>query len=46
MFMFGLPGTTILLVLGFPLVWVLYTLGFLLVSRDWERRQEREEDER
>jgi hypothetical protein len=43
--MFGLPWSTTLLVFGFPLIWILYTLGFLVVSRDWQREQAREEDE-
>jgi hypothetical protein len=43
--MFGLPWSTTLLVFGFPLIWILYTLGFLFVSRDWEREESREEDE-
>jgi hypothetical protein len=43
--MFGLPWTTTLLVLAFPLVWILYTLAFLLLSRDWEGQEEGTEDE-
>ncbi len=35
--MFGLPWSTTLLVFGFPLLWVLYTVGFLIVSRRWAR---------
>lgn len=35
--MFGLPASTTFLVFGFPLLWVLYTLAFLYVSRNWER---------
>ncbi|HSC26414.1 MAG TPA: hypothetical protein VLD67_04015 [Vicinamibacterales bacterium] len=35
--MFGLPLSTFLLVFGFPLFWILYTIGFLLLSRSWER---------
>lgn len=38
--MFGLPWSTTLLVFGFPLLWVLYTLAFLLLSRDWAREEE------
>jgi hypothetical protein len=34
---FRLPWSTTLLLLGAPLAWILYTLGFLAVSRDWER---------
>ena len=34
--MFGLPLSTVLLVLGFPLFWILYTITFLLLTKDWE----------
>lgn len=34
--MLGLPLSTALVVFGFPLLWVLYTIGFLLVTRDWD----------
>lgn len=33
--MFGLPVETTLLVFGFPLFWILYTIVFLVVTRDW-----------
>jgi hypothetical protein len=33
--MFGLPVATTLLIFGFPVLWVLYTVGFLVVSRHW-----------
>lgn len=33
--MFGLPLETSLLVIGFPVFWILYTIVFLFVSRDW-----------
>jgi len=33
--MFGLPVSTTLVVFGFPLFWVLYTIVFLLVSKNW-----------
>ena len=36
--MFGLPLSTSLLVLGFPLLWILYTIGFLLLSKHWGKR--------
>lgn len=36
--MFGLPASTTFLVFGFPLLWILYTVGFLYVSRHWERK--------
>jgi len=35
--MFGLPIETALLVFGFPLFWILYTIMFLVVTRDWAR---------
>lgn len=35
--MFGLPWETSVLVFGFPLLWVVYTLVFLCRTRDWER---------
>ncbi len=33
--MFGLPVSTTLLVVGVPAIWVLYTLGFLWVTKNW-----------
>ncbi len=33
--MFGLPTATTFLVLGIPMFWILYTLGFLWMTRDW-----------
>lgn len=35
--MFGLPIETALLVFGFPLFWILYTMVFMLVTRDWDK---------
>ena len=35
--MFGLPFGTSLLVFGFPLFWILYMIGFMYVSRDWNK---------
>lgn len=35
--MFGLPASTALVVFGFPVFWVLYTLVFLWISRRWKR---------
>lgn len=35
--MFGLPIETALLLFGFPVAWIIYTIGFLYVSRDWEK---------
>lgn len=34
-FMFELPWSTTLLVFGFPVFWILYTIGFLIVTRGW-----------
>jgi len=34
--MFELPLSTTLLLLGFPLFWVFYTLIFLLATRKWK----------
>ena len=34
--MFGLPLSTLLVVVGFPLFWILYTLVFLPLSKDWD----------
>ena len=34
--MFGLSVETTLLVFGFPIFWILYTIVFLIVSRDWD----------
>jgi hypothetical protein len=33
--MFGLPFETLLLVFGFPVFWILYTIVFLVMSKDW-----------
>lgn len=41
--MFGLPLSTSLLVFGFPLFWILYTLVFLYRTRHWEGHEEQEE---
>ena len=42
--MFGLPAATALLVFGFPILWIAYTIGFLIVSRDWENDATPEDD--
>lgn len=34
--MFDLPLSTTLLVFGFPAFWILYTLGFLFLTRNWK----------
>lgn len=44
--MFGLPASTTFLLIGFPLLWVLYTVVFLIVSRDWGRRDRAADVER
>ncbi len=41
--MFELPLGTTLLVFGFPLFWVLYTVSFLYRTRHWRDEEEREE---
>ena len=33
--MFELPLGTTLLVFGFPIFWIVYTLVFLVLTRDW-----------
>ncbi len=35
--MFGLPFGTSLLVFGFPVFWILYMIGFMYVSRNWDK---------
>lgn len=35
--MFGLPAVTTAVLIGIPLFWVLYTIGFLVISRNWAR---------
>lgn len=42
--MFGLPIGTALLLFGFPLFWVLYTVVFLIVTRGWGRDSAAEDD--
>jgi len=32
---FGLPIETALLVFGFPVFWILYTIVFQILSKDW-----------
>jgi len=34
--MFGLPLETTLIVFGFPVFWIVYTIVFLLRTRNWE----------
>jgi len=33
--MFGLPFLTALVLFGFPLFWILYTLVFFIKTRNW-----------
>ncbi len=35
--MLGLPLETLLLLFGVPLVWIAYTIAFLLLTRTWGR---------
>ena len=42
--MFGLPIETAMLLFGFPVFWVLYTLVFAYISRDWSKENETEDD--
>lgn len=42
--MFGLPIETSIVVFGFPLFWIVYTIVFLHRSRDWEQKSKSEED--
>ena len=44
--MFDLPLSTTLLVFGFPAFWILYTLGFLWLTRSWSRDEPCREDDR
>jgi hypothetical protein len=43
--MFGLPATTSLVLFGFPAFWILYTVIFLIKTRNWSS-EDREEDTR
>ena len=40
--MLGLPTGTAIVLLGFPLFWIVYTAGFLLLSRRWKGDDEGE----
>ena len=42
--MFGLPLETALIVFGFPLFWIVYTIVFLLRTRDWEQAERKDGD--
>ncbi|MCZ6643343.1 MAG: hypothetical protein O7F71_17345 [Gammaproteobacteria bacterium] len=43
--MFGLPLATTLLVFGFPVLWIAYTIGFLILSRHWEEDSASEDEQ-
>ena len=43
--MFGLPFETSLVVFGFPVLWIVYTLVFLVRTRRWEQADPVEEDD-
>ena len=42
--MFGLPIETTLLVFGFPVFWILYTIVFLILSKDWVKDEAESDD--
>lgn len=42
--MFELPLSTTLVLLGFPLFWVVYTVIFLLATREWSQANDEPED--
>jgi len=42
---FGLPVETALLLFGFPVFWILYTLVFQVLSKDWVKDDIAGEDE-
>ena len=42
--MFGLPVETALLVFGFPVFWILYTIVFLILSKDWAKEDVASDD--
>lgn len=37
--MFGLPAETALIVFGFPLFWIVYTIVFLVRTRRWDAEE-------
>ncbi|MFP4562705.1 MAG: hypothetical protein ACLFRY_05270 [Spirochaetia bacterium] len=43
--MFGLPIGTTLVLVGFPAFWIVYTIVFLIMSRNWPDDQEIYEEE-
>lgn len=44
--MFGLPATTNLVLWGFPLFWILYTVIFLIKTKDWAKEDKDKGGER
>lgn len=44
--MFGLPLETSIVVFGFPVFWIVYTLIFLRRTRHWERDSDPDDDHR
>lgn len=38
--MFGLPDTTVAVMLGIPALWIVYTAVFYVRSRDWHLQDE------
>lgn len=42
--MFGLPMETTLLLLGFPFLWIVYTIVFLVRTRHWADDETRGDD--
>lgn len=41
--MFGLPTFTTFVILAVPAAWVLYTAGFMWLSRGWKREDAKDE---
>ena len=37
--MFGLPLETAAIIFGFPVFWIIYTIVFLVRTRDWEQNE-------
>lgn len=35
--MFGLPLETSVIIFGFPVFWIIYTIVFLIRTKDWEK---------
>lgn len=43
--MFNLPALTVAVLFGMPALWVLYTVGFLYVSRHWHNDERQVQDD-